>query len=349
MKRLASFLLALLLLLTATGCATNLWDDHQAAVDHATMANAYATPRGGAETLYGDVDGDGKVNIRDLGVLQQHLNGWDVDVVTAAADITSDGKVNVRDLGLLQQHLNGWDVIPGDGNSTTATSAPTTTTTHSAEQRLVDQAFALTGSETLQGTLTGTVVSVKEAYTTHYGNASFTIQVRGTDGVKDLYCYRCTPIGAGEVAVGQSVTVSGTIKNYRGTIEFDKGTYAVEGSGSIVTTTATTQAPFDGTVDENGIYDSAEEVGLYIHIYGKLPKNYVTKSEYNKDKYLCVGGDRFYNKEGRLPSGETYYECDIDTYGITSRGAKRLVWTKSGIVYYTADHYETFTQLYGER
>ena len=91
-------------------------------------------------------------------------------------------------------------------------------------------------------------------------------------------------------------------------------------------------------------------MGLYIHIYGKLPKNYVTKSQYNKsDRYQCVGGDRFYNKEGRLPSGETYYECDIDTYGSTSRGAKRLVWTKSGIVYYTGDHYETFTQLYGER
>ena len=103
------------------------------------------------------------------------------------------------------------------------------------------------------------------------------------------------------------------------------------------------------SVDEDGIYDSAEEVGLYIHIYGKLPKNYVTKSEYNKEKYLCVGGDRFYNKEGLLPDGEIYYECDIDTYGSTSRGAKRLVWTTGGIVYYTADHYETFTQLYGER
>ena len=66
---------------------------------------------------------------------------------------------------------------------------------------------------------------------------------------------------------------------------------------------------------------------------------------------MCIGGDHFGNYEGLLPEkeGRIYYECDIDTYGITSRGAKRLVWTKSGIVYYTGDHYETFTKLYGER
>lgn len=331
MKRLASFLLAILLLLSVVGCGLTAPSD-----------NLYASPRGGADYTYGDVNNDSKVNVKDLGLLQQHLNGWEVQIHALAADVTADGKVNVKDLGLLQQYLNGWDVTPGGTDSTT--------TTDSAQQQLVDEAFALTGSATLQGTLTGTVVSVKEAYSDRYGNASFTIQVCGTDGQpKDLYCYRCTPVGAGEVAVGQSVTVSGTIKNYKGTIEFDKGTYAVEGGGTIVTTTTTTKAPFDGTVEEDGIYDSAEEVGLYIHIYGKLPKNYVTKSEYNKDKYLCVGGDRFYNKEGLLPDGETYYECDIDTYGSTSRGSKRLVWTTSGIVYYTADHYESFTQLYGER
>lgn len=58
----------------------------------------------------GDADGDGKVNVRDLGLLQQHLNGWDVDIHTSACDVNGDGKANVRDLGLLQQHLNGWDV-----------------------------------------------------------------------------------------------------------------------------------------------------------------------------------------------------------------------------------------------
>lgn len=61
----------------------------------------------------GDINDDGKVNVRDLGLLQQHLNGWDVVIYEAAADTNDDGKVNVRDLGLLQQYLNGWDVELG--------------------------------------------------------------------------------------------------------------------------------------------------------------------------------------------------------------------------------------------
>ena len=63
----------------------------------------------------GDVNNDGKVNVRDLGLLQQSLNGWNVNIVKAAADVNGDDKVNVRDLGLLQQFLNGWNVelLPG--------------------------------------------------------------------------------------------------------------------------------------------------------------------------------------------------------------------------------------------
>lgn len=58
----------------------------------------------------GDTNGDGKINIRDLGLLQQYLNGWKVEIDLDAADVNDDGKVNVRDLGLLQQYLNGWKV-----------------------------------------------------------------------------------------------------------------------------------------------------------------------------------------------------------------------------------------------
>jgi len=62
------------------------------------------------EVMAGDANGDGKVNIRDLGLLQQFLNGWDIGVLDAVCDVNADGKVNIRDLGLLQQYLNGWDV-----------------------------------------------------------------------------------------------------------------------------------------------------------------------------------------------------------------------------------------------
>lgn len=123
------------------------------------------------------------------------------------------------------------------------------------------------------------------------------------------------------------------------------------------TTQATIQASTKAAIDENGSYTSKEDVALYIHTYGKLPGNFITKAEAQKlgwqggslenyAKGKCIGGDKFGNAEGLLPKGEQYYECDIDTLGAKSRGAKRLVFTKSGRIYYTEDHYESFTQLY---
>ena len=74
---------------------------------NATWHYNYA-PEG--EVAPGDANGDGKVNVRDLGVMQQYLNGWDVTLIESACDVNGDGKINVRDMGLLQQYLNGWDV-----------------------------------------------------------------------------------------------------------------------------------------------------------------------------------------------------------------------------------------------
>ena len=57
----------------------------------------------------------------------------------------------------------------------------------------------------------------------------------------------------------------------------------------------------------------------------------------------------FGNYEGLLPKaeGRVWYECDIDTLGSKRRGAKRIVFSSDGLVYYTGDHYESFTELYG--
>ncbi len=109
-------------------------------------------------------------------------------------------------------------------------------------------------------------------------------------------------------------------------------------------------------IDENGVYDSKKEVALYIHTYGHLPSNYITKKEAKAlgweggglDAYApgkCIGGDYYGNYEGVLPEGD-YHECDIDTLGKSKRGAKRIVYDSDGDIYYTSDHYESFTQLY---
>ena len=114
-------------------------------------------------------------------------------------------------------------------------------------------------------------------------------------------------------------------------------------------------------IDEHGTYTSKEDVALYIHTYGRLPENFVTKKEAEAagwsggsvEKYLpgkCIGGSRFGNYEGLLPDreGRVWTECDIGTVGGTSRGARRIVFSNDGLIYYTDDHYESFELLYGE-
>ena len=122
-------------------------------------------------------------------------------------------------------------------------------------------------------------------------------------------------------------------------------------------------APYEDlpAIAEDGSYNSMEDVSLYLHTYDHLPDHYITKQEARDlgwsggsvERYApgcAIGGDRFGNREGLLPSekGRTYYECDIDTIGETSRGAKRIIFSSDGLIYYPEDHYVSFTLLYGE-
>ncbi len=113
--------------------------------------------------------------------------------------------------------------------------------------------------------------------------------------------------------------------------------------------------------DENGSYTTAEDVSAYLVAYGHLPPNFITKQEARAagweggslEPYCpgkCIGGDRFGNREGLLPSakGRVWTECDINTLGARSRGPERLIFSNDGLIYYTPDHYESFTLLYGE-
>ena len=118
----------------------------------------------------------------------------------------------------------------------------------------------------------------------------------------------------------------------------------------------------ESEIREDGIYTSKDEVAEYIYLYGHLPDNFITKKEAKALGWVSsegnlaevapgksIGGDYFGNFEGNLPEkkGREYHECDIDSDG-GYRGAKRLVFSNDGLIYYTEDHYNTFELLYGE-
>lgn len=116
----------------------------------------------------------------------------------------------------------------------------------------------------------------------------------------------------------------------------------------------------DYPVEEDGWYDTMEEVAVYLTAFDRLPGNYLTKREaqalgwesrrgnlWDVADGCSIGGDRFGNYENRLPSrkGRTWYEADC-YYTKGKRNACRILYSSDGLVYYTDDHYETFTQLF---
>lgn len=113
-------------------------------------------------------------------------------------------------------------------------------------------------------------------------------------------------------------------------------------------------------IAEDGEYTTKEEVALYIHEFGHLPGNYITKNHAKKMGWdsragnldevapgKSIGGSSFGNYEGQLPDAKNrkYYECDLNYEG-GYRGSERIIYSNDGLIFYTGDHYKTFEQLY---
>jgi hypothetical protein len=92
----------------------------------------------------------------------------------------------------------------------------------------------------------------------------------------------------------------------------------------------------------------------YVKQNHQLPDYYITKNEAKKAGWnpsqgnLCevlpgkaIGGDYFGNREGKLPKGVKYFEADVN-YSCGNRNGDRIVFTKSGEVYLTKNHYKSF-------
>ncbi len=165
----------------------------------------------------------------------------------------------------------------------------------------------------------------------------------------------------GQEAPALSSTHEATLPQETLPEETSPQTTTPEVTSAPTTPAPTTPQPTEPKLDKKGYYYSKDDVALYIHTYGCLPDNFITKDEARDlgwnggslERYapgMAIGGDRFGNYEGLLPTkkGRKYTECDIDTKGKSSRGAKRIVFSNDGLIYYTDDHYESFTLLYGE-
>ncbi|MDE5946598.1 MAG: ribonuclease [Oscillospiraceae bacterium] len=111
---------------------------------------------------------------------------------------------------------------------------------------------------------------------------------------------------------------------------------------------------------ESGSYTTPEDVAEYIHTFGTLPENFITKREaqdlgwvssegnlWDVAYGMSIGGDRFGNYEKLLPDadGRNWTECDVNYTG-GFRGSERIIFSNDGLIFYTSDHYESFEQIY---
>jgi ribonuclease T1 len=109
-----------------------------------------------------------------------------------------------------------------------------------------------------------------------------------------------------------------------------------------------------GLRDLDGFVDAVTT----IREEGHLPDRWITKREaeelgWRPGRDLCdvaeglsIGGDRFGNREGRLPArqGRRWTEADLD-FDCGRRGAKRLVFSSDRLIFVTVDHYDSFHEV----
>lgn len=108
-----------------------------------------------------------------------------------------------------------------------------------------------------------------------------------------------------------------------------------------------------------GTYSGQNGADYYLYYYGVLPSYYITKeqaklygwnsSEGNLNEVLpdtMIGGNRFYNDKGKLPSSANriWYEADIN-YVEGYRGTSRILYSNDGLIFITYDHYQTFYEI----
>lgn len=137
------------------------------------------------------------------------------DTITVTGELTNySGKIEFTAGCTLDK------VVVGEASEVEVPTIPADATM----EDIVDIAYTLTVGQALADTqtLTGVITSVDTAYDASYGNVTVTIQV-GNKSDKLIKCFRMKGTGADTIAVGDTITVTGTLKNFQGEVEYDAG------------------------------------------------------------------------------------------------------------------------------
>ena len=160
-------------------------------------------------TAWSDEYGNITVNMEFDGQIFQcyRLSGEGAKDIAVGDTITVAGMI--KNYKGLVEFDKGCKLVPNDAY-------------HSVKNALSGYKLADGEAQEAVKTITGTISNIDTAWSEDYQNITVTIVVAGLEDYP-IMCYRLKGEGAKDLAVGDTITVTGVLKNYKGTIEFDAG------------------------------------------------------------------------------------------------------------------------------
>ena len=211
--------------------------------------------------------------------------------------------------------------------------------TDPAPEEIVFTAYQLGDGEAMakEVRLTGTVVAIPTVYSEQYGNITVNIQIAAlADNI--IQCYRLSGDGCADIKEGDVITVQGKIKNYKGTIEFDKP--VLVGFGAIPDQSATLDAAF-------ALADGEAMKGLQVLVGTIVAIPTVYSADYNN---ITVNiqplGDERIVQCYRLAGGADLKEGDVITVIGTIKNYKGTIEFDKACRYVDAEAYASVKTLF---
>ncbi len=201
---------------------------------------------------------------------------------------------------------------------------------------VIPAAYALEQGASLDGTYTlkGQIIS-SDGYNSKYGDISVTIEVEGYQDYP-IYCYQIKN-DADKIGIGDYIVVQGTIKNYKGTIEFDKPTMLAYKDGTLTPSIDVTPSAGTGIAEGYDVITVEQALAIamtleeesvdryYIHAtidsisntqYGEMTISDATGSIYVYGTYSADGTIGYAAMDEKpLKGAEVLLSCTLNTFG----------------------------------
>ena len=132
MRKYLSWVLAVVMLLSCLSLAVTVSADTSDASDISDASIVSETSITG-QTVYGDVDGDNDVTMKDVLLVRKHVAGINVDINLTAADVNGDGSVDMKDVLMIRKFIAQLIAALTGQPETTPSTAPSTQATQATD------------------------------------------------------------------------------------------------------------------------------------------------------------------------------------------------------------------------